>query len=269
MEQEFSTGKRTHFKYQNMEYWLDETDKLHRNSDKPAVVFGAGGCKWYNHGLQHRGGDKPADVSPYRKEWWKKGVLHRDYDKPAIVYENTQMWYCRGQLHRGNDKPAVISPTVKQWWKNGKRHRNGQLPAVEYTDGTKLWYKEDKLHRDYDKPARIEPGVYGAWYWHGKRHRFGVQPAVIYYISETPGWPGHMEWWKFGNKYTETEINSAVKISLWYRRMKQRQFVLLVWRVMTPIYFHPSQMGGKKAIAALMKYDNIIPRLLDDDGPFK
>jgi hypothetical protein len=262
MDQEFQPRSSTHFKDTNMECWYDSSNKLHRNGDNPAIVRNKGECKWwYKHGLQHRGGDKPATILPYRKEWWKKGILHRDYDKPAVVYEDSQMWYRRGRFHRGGDKPAFISPMVKQWWKNGKRHRNGQLPAIEYTDGTKLWYKEDELHRDYDKPAHVQPGVYSAWYWNGIRHRSGAKPAVIYYIS------GLMEWWKFGIRYTETEINSAVKISLWYRRMKKRQFGLLVWRVMTPIYFHPSQMGGKKAITALMEYDNLIPQLLDDYDP--
>jgi hypothetical protein len=43
--------------------------------------------------------------------------------------------------------------------------------------------------------------------------------------------------------------------------MKRRRFILLVWRVMTPIYFHPSQPGGKKAIRDLVEFDKIIHEL--------
>lgn len=37
--------------------------------------------------------------------------------------------------------------------------------------------------------------------------------------------------------------------------MVQRRFTLLAWRVITPIYFHPNEIGGKKAIKALQEYD--------------
>jgi len=40
--------------------------------------------------------------------------------------------------------------------------------------------------------------------------------------------------------------------------MKQREFIFLVWRVITPIYFRPDELGGKKAIQALIKYDEEI-----------
>jgi len=256
------------------EYWCDKANRLHRNTDRPAVITNAREFMWYNHGLQHRGGDKPAFISPYKNEWLKKGERHRDNDKPAVVYwlEPLKMWYRRGKLHRSNDKPAYVAPGVSEWWTNGEIHRDNDkpafialdvsewwshgeihrdndLPAIVFVNGIKKWYRRGKIHREGDKPAYVVEGEYYAWYWEGKRHRFGTEPAVISH------WTNRKEWWKYGIEYTELEIRSAVKISLWYRRMKQRRFILLVWRTMTPIYFHPLERGGLKAIKALTEFD--------------
>jgi hypothetical protein len=58
-----------------------------------------------------------------------------------------------------------------------------------------------------------------------------------------------------GIQYTEDQVKSVHRIEKWYKKMVQRRFTLLVWRVMTPIYFHPNELGGKKVIKALKEYD--------------
>jgi hypothetical protein len=89
------------------------------------------------------------------------------------------------------------------------------------------------------------------WFANGRHHRTGGFPAV-------ERADGTKEWWVNNVFYTYVQVISVSKIWKWYRRMVQRKFILLVWRVMTPIYFHPSQPGGKKAIRDLVEFDNKI-----------
>jgi len=55
---------------------------------------------WYKNGKLHRDGDKPAVVYAHGDQcWYKNGELHRDGDKPAIVYVNGfKAWYKNGRL---------------------------------------------------------------------------------------------------------------------------------------------------------------------------
>ena len=101
--------------------------------------------RWYNNGLLHRTGDKPAVVYLNgTKQWWVNGLKHRDGGLPAVVYLNgTKQWWVNGKLHRDGDQHACIwSNGTKEWWVNGNRHRDGGLPAVERPDGFNRWYFE-------------------------------------------------------------------------------------------------------------------------------
>ena len=69
----------------------------------------------------------------------------------------------------------------------------------------------------------------------GKLHREGGLPAI-----ESSN--GTKEWWIYGINYTEKR-QSIQKISAWCRRMFQRRFVLLIWRVMTPIHLRLEEEG--------------------------
>lgn len=92
--------------------------------------------------------------------------------------------------------------------------------------------------------------------------REGGLPAVEYA-------DGTKEWWVNNVFYTYDHISAFVsKIWKWYRRMKRRKFIRLVWRVMTPIYFHPSQPGGKKAIRNLVEFDSKYMNYDDVNGSF-
>ena len=118
---------------------------------------------------------------------------------------------------------------------NGKRHRDGARPALDYPGGIRAWYVHGKLHRDSDLPSIECPGVFNSWWMHGKQHRGSDLPALIYAT-------GTKEWWIYGINYTEKR-QSIQKISAWCRRMFQRRFVLLIWRVMTPIHLRLEEEG--------------------------
>ena len=57
---------------------------------------------WYNLGRIHRDNDKPAVI--YRDQarlWFKNGKLHRDNDLPAVIKNNgTKEWYKNGQSYQ-------------------------------------------------------------------------------------------------------------------------------------------------------------------------
>ena len=101
-------------------------NKIHRDYDKPAIIW-IDGSKW----------------------WYQNGNIHRDDDKPAVEYANgTKAWYQNGNKHRDNDKPAIeYANGTKEWYQNGKIHRDNDKPSVEYADGTKEWYKNNEFVR--------------------------------------------------------------------------------------------------------------------------
>ncbi len=74
------------------------------------IIDSNGTKRWYNN-LLHRDNDKPAIIYPdSSQEWYINGKRHRDNDKPAIIYpDSSQEWYINGKRHRDNDLPAVIA----------------------------------------------------------------------------------------------------------------------------------------------------------------
>lgn len=90
--------------------WKDKDGNLHRDGDKPALIWFDGRCDHYKHGMIHRDGDLPACYSP-------------NGEKPICYYKN-------GKLHRDGNKPAVIREDSYEYWVNGKhilmvKHENG------------------------------------------------------------------------------------------------------------------------------------------------
>ena len=53
--------------------------------------------------------------------WYQNGLIHRDGDKPAIINSNgDKYWYKNGKMHRDEDNPAIIFTNgEKKWYKNG------------------------------------------------------------------------------------------------------------------------------------------------------
>jgi hypothetical protein len=85
--------------------WRNSVGRLHRNDDKPAVIYASGGRDWYQNGKLHRDGDKPAIITSGGARWWyQNGKIHRDGDKPAFISANgtQQEWYNNGVLYKKN-----------------------------------------------------------------------------------------------------------------------------------------------------------------------
>jgi hypothetical protein len=82
--------------------WYNEDDQLHRENDKPALV--------YKNGNQF---------------WFKNGKRHRE-NGPAVIYHNgSQYWYLKGRRHRDGDLPAVIyTDGREEYWVNGVKRSN-------------------------------------------------------------------------------------------------------------------------------------------------
>jgi hypothetical protein len=79
------------------ERWYNKRDKLHRDGDKPAIVYTIGTQCWYVNGKRHRDGDKPAVIYHNGDQcWYKNGKRHRK-SGPAIIYATgMQSWYING-----------------------------------------------------------------------------------------------------------------------------------------------------------------------------
>ena len=76
--------------------------KYHSYNDAPSIValidYGDRRVtkEWHRKGKLHRENDKPAIIWRDRtKEWYRKGKLHRENDKPAVIYPNgrKEYWY--------------------------------------------------------------------------------------------------------------------------------------------------------------------------------
>lgn len=92
-------------------FWKDKKGDLHREGDKPAVIWADGRHDHCKHGLLHRDGDKPAVYYPNR-------------ERPFMVY------YKNNFLHRDGNKPALITENCYEYWVDGKhilmiKHKNG------------------------------------------------------------------------------------------------------------------------------------------------
>ncbi len=72
---------------------------------EPAPITDEFGDKrWYNKaGQLHRENDKPAIIwqNGY-KEWWVNGKIHRDNDQPAYIgTDGHKQWWVNGKFIRG------------------------------------------------------------------------------------------------------------------------------------------------------------------------
>ena len=87
-----SAQRRTH------KYWQNQNNRVHRDGDKPAIIWADDTLYWYQNGLQHRDGDKPAFIGRDGKlAWWQNGQLHR-FGGPALINpDGKQEWYWRGE----------------------------------------------------------------------------------------------------------------------------------------------------------------------------
>lgn len=91
-----------------IEYHYDPEGRLHNVDDKPAKVDRTS-KQWFQHGVLHRDGGKPAFENDEVGEvaYFVNGALHRE-DGPAHTREGRfEKWYRHGLLHNLNG-PAVV-----------------------------------------------------------------------------------------------------------------------------------------------------------------
>jgi hypothetical protein len=116
--------------------YMNEFGQLHREDDLPAIIELNGTMTYYQHGLKHRDGDKPAYISSSQQCYYQLDSLHRDGDKPALIHliDNkivSQAYYQHGLLHR-NKGPAMSWDTGSyQYYQHGVLH-NDNGPACHY-----------------------------------------------------------------------------------------------------------------------------------------
>jgi len=119
------------------EKYYNETNQLHREGDKPAIIeyYQNGSVKnefyFINH-CRHREGDKPSCITYYPSECGKNGnIKHESY-------------YIYNVICRNADKPAYIDYYPSECGENGN---------VKYEE----YYNNDGDHyREGDKPNQIE-----------------------------------------------------------------------------------------------------------------
>ena len=96
---------------------------------------------WLKDGKLHRDGDKPALVwaDNVIRVWYQHGKIHR-IDKPAVIYINgMRQWWKEGKPHRDGDKPAVLwAFGARAWWRDGKRYRIDEHAFID-ADGMQRW----------------------------------------------------------------------------------------------------------------------------------
>ena len=118
---QYKDGSHTKNEFDYLEW--RQNDKMHRDGDKPAIIYADGSLAWYQIGLIHRDGDKPAIITADGGlEWWKNGQLHR-YSGPARIRPSGGMsWWIRGEY---------ITLEVNEWLE-GKEWRGTPEQIVEF-----------------------------------------------------------------------------------------------------------------------------------------
>lgn len=111
------------YEFDSATYMDHEFRVLHSFNDQPAVSDPT--CKeWYRNGKLHRDNDKPAMIFwNGSEEWFKNGIRYREDDKPLLVRKDgTKFWLDKyNNYHRENDKPAIICSSGKcEWYIHGK-----------------------------------------------------------------------------------------------------------------------------------------------------
>ncbi len=169
-------------RYEALNTWYRH-GKVHRDGDKPALIWEDGACVWSYNDRYHRDNDKPAMVQPKGSMYWCCNEdRQREDDKSTAVRSGGSMrWYNNGLRHREDDKPAIVNSDGSMiWYRNGLRHRDGDLPAaILITDGCREWSQYGQLHREGDQPAVIHDDGRMVWYYKDLMHRENNLPAFI------------------------------------------------------------------------------------------
>ena len=225
---------------------------LHRDDDKPAVIYPTGKQEWWQNGKLSRPEDNgPAIIwSDGAKEWWYEDQKHRVRGPAFILPNGSYKWYLYDLLHREDDLPAVVLKhfeskefcsddevfVSREWWINGHCHRVGK-PAVEYSCGSKYYYEYGNLHR-LDGPA-IDTIENQEWFVDGRRHRENGLPAVSQKLGDfyekflngdnSAGYGEVkiiLEWWCDGKRTREDDLPAYIgpdKMEWWENGVLHRE----------------------------------------------
>jgi hypothetical protein len=81
---------------------------------------------WHNkNGQLHREGDKPAVIySNGDKCWCKNGKLHRENNPAVVYYDGGEAWYLNGQQHREGGPAVICTDGREEYWFNGVWYPN-------------------------------------------------------------------------------------------------------------------------------------------------
>jgi hypothetical protein len=80
------------------ERWFNKDDELHREDDKPAVIYADGARIWYQYDRLHR------------------------VDGPAATFaDGSEAWYKNGKYHRIGGPAVIHADGYEEFWINGKR----------------------------------------------------------------------------------------------------------------------------------------------------
>lgn len=90
----------------DLEYWINGKRHMVIEYDADNV---SRTIRFYDGSQLHREGDKPAVIYPDgTEEYYKNGLLHRDGDKPAVIKsDGTEEYYENGQLYRVGDETIL------------------------------------------------------------------------------------------------------------------------------------------------------------------
>lgn len=150
------------------QFGTDDYVNTTNNATASATATATGSLMWYQHGQLHRENDRPAVIwAKGAHYWYKNGLMHRENDQPAAIWmgetkKETRIWYQNGKMHRdtNGDLPAVIrSNGDREWYRNGKEHRENGLPACILANGTLRWFYNGTPIPNTRVRARLIQGI--------------------------------------------------------------------------------------------------------------
>lgn len=122
-----------------VERWYNKEGKLHREGNKPAVIWPNGDYMlYYFNGELHREDGPAVDGLKIgnTEEWWVNGKHHRE-DGPAVTWASgTKQWWFNGQLHRETGPAVINSDGSEEYWLNSKKVTKNDLPILKIKEVT-------------------------------------------------------------------------------------------------------------------------------------
>lgn len=87
-----------------LEWWV--RGLLHRDNDKPAIIYKNGEKRWYTNGKLHRANNKPAVYIPHQIQFWENGVRLNHVNKPSYLdlqeEQEYEKYFSRNEFNIGD-----------------------------------------------------------------------------------------------------------------------------------------------------------------------